>query len=134
MYATFTDYQAQGGQASEQDITPKLQAASDAVDALTFNRIVGKGFENLTTFQQEKVKRFCCLQADFLLENADAVESAMTHYSINGVTMEFGNAALYQIVEGLAVSNAAISLLNQTGLTSRLLTPKEVEPCVTQSW
>lgn len=128
MYADYAYYeQTYGGTAAEEDITPKLQAASDAIDVLTFSRINAIGWEKFTKFQQDKILRACCIQADFLFENADAVESAMTHYSINGVTMEFGNASLYQVIDGTAISNAAYSLLKLTGLASRFIYPPEVD-------
>lgn len=133
-YADYAYYAAHGGTAPEEVVSPRLEAASDDVDALTFSRINGIGFDNLTPFQQDKVRQATCLQADFLYENADAVGSAMRRYSINGVSMEFGNDALYGIVGGVAVSNAAMALLRQTGLTSRMLTRREVEPCAGRRW
>lgn len=126
-YADWTYYfEVYGGTAEESVITPKLQLASDAIDAVTFSRINAVTWEKLTEFQQACIQRACCVQADFLNENADAVESAMSHYSINGVTMEFGNAALYTVINGTAMSNAAYSLLKQTGLTSLIAYPPEV--------
>jgi hypothetical protein len=52
-----------------------LKAASRQIDTLTFNRIVRFGFDNLTEFQQEIIKECVCKQADFLYENADAIDS-----------------------------------------------------------
>ena len=134
LYATYAEYRANGGTAQEREVLPLLAASSDAIDALTFNRIVVIGWDKLTEFQRERITRACCIQADFLYENGDAVDSAMTHYSINGVTMEFGNAALYRIVDGVAFSNRAYSLLVQTGLMSRLARGREVEPCGGRAW
>lgn len=128
MYADFAYYSGTyGGTATEQEITPLLQAANDACDALTFSRINAIGWDNLTEFQQGLVRRFCCAQADFLLQNGDAVYSAMQSYSINGVSMTFGNAALYTVQGGTAVSNEALALLKRTGLTSLMFAPQEVD-------
>lgn len=133
-YADFAYYVEQGGTGAERDILPLLDAASDAIDALTFNRIRATGWERLTEYQRELVMKACCKQADFLYENADAVGSAMSRYSINGVTMEFGNAALYRLVGGVAVSSAAYRLLVQSGLTALLARGREVEPCGGRAW
>lgn len=128
MYADWAYYTGEyGGTAPELEIVPKLRAANDACDALTFSRIRAIGWEKLTEYQQDAVRRACCMQADFLYENADAVESSMSRYSINGVTMEFGNPSLYQMCNGVPVSNAALALLKQTGLTSLMFYPPEVD-------
>ena len=128
MYADWAYYSGEyGGTATQQAITPMLNAANDACDALTFSRIIAIGWENLTELQQDLIQRFCCAQADFLLENGDAVNSAMQSYSINGVSMTFGNPALYSIQNGVAVSNAAFELLKRTGLTSLMFYPPEVD-------
>ena len=134
MYADFAYYKANGGTVSEREITPKLQAASDNVDALTFYRINGIGWDKLTAFQRSQIQRACVVQADFLYDNEDAVASAMSEYAINGVRMKFGNAALYSIIEGVPFSNAAMSLLVSTGLTTRMALGREVEPCYIPVW
>ena len=128
LYADWAYYSGTyGGAASEEEITPKLAAANDACDALTFSRINAIGWDGLTPLQQDCVRRFCCIQADFLLENADAVDSAMTRYAINGVSMEFGNASLYTVRNGVAVSNRAMAVLSQSGLASLIAFPPEVD-------
>lgn len=132
MYVDYETYVANGGTASEQDITPKLATASDNVDALTFYRIRRKGWDALTEFQREQLERAIVVQAEFLYENADAVESAMEEYSINGVTMKFGNKALYSIESGIPINNVALTLIQSTGLASRMATYSEVEPCYFQ--
>lgn len=114
-----------GGQAGE-GIALYLDRASDAIDALTFNRIRAIGWDNLTEFQQGQVRKACCVQADFLAENADALDSALSSYAINGVSMTFGNGALYRVVGGVPVANAALVLIRSTGLASALAHPKEV--------
>ena len=133
-YATYADYVETGGTGAERDVLPMLDAASDAIDALTFNRIPAIGWERLTDFQRGKVVKACCKQAAFLYENEDAVASAMSRYSINGVSMEFGNAALYRVVGGVPVSNEAYRLLAQTGLTCLMARGSEVEPCGGRAW
>lgn len=127
MYADYEAYAASGGTASEEEIAPRLAQAGRDVDAVTFSRIVAIGWDRLTEFQRGLVVEACCIQADFLLENADAVESALERYAINGVSMEFGNAALYQVVGGVPMCNAAMALLRRTGLTSLMARRAEVD-------
>lgn len=129
MYLDYETYVSLGGTLTEEEITPKLATASDNVDALTFYRINAKGWDKLTEFQQSQILKACKEQADFLYYNADAVESAMSSYSINGVSMTFGNASLYSVVSGVPIANSALALLNATGLTCRMATYEEVEPC-----
>ena len=38
-------------------INQSLERASDQINTLTYNRIVGKGFNNLTEFQKDKIKK-----------------------------------------------------------------------------
>ena len=128
MYLDYLTYTGMGGTLTQAQASPVLQRASDMVDKLTFNRIVAVGWDRLTTYQQQQVEKFCFYQAEFLFENADAVESAMTSYAINGVSMQFGNPSLYSVVGGLPVSNMAMSYLESTGLVSRMVYAREVHP------
>ena len=53
-YATSADYAQYGsGNIQPEELDQILYNASRQIDSLTFNRIVGKGFDNLTDFQQE---------------------------------------------------------------------------------
>ncbi len=102
----------------ENDLTKYLQEATDDVNTLTFNRIIGKGFENLTDFQKDIIQRVCCQFADFKFENADIIESVLSSYSINGVSQSFGNNDFnVKIIEGIAIPYRLFRLLGQTGLT-----------------
>ena len=125
-YADYTWYRDVFGGKAGEGIAIYLDRASDAVDALTFNRIRAIGWDSLTEFQQGNVRRACCIQADFLAENADALDTALSAYAINGVSMEFGNGALYRVVGGVPVSNAALALIRATGLASLMARPQEV--------
>ncbi|MFR2692664.1 MAG: hypothetical protein ACLTBV_18680 [Enterocloster bolteae] len=66
----------------------QLKQASRHVDSLTYNRIVGRGFSNLTAFQQETIQEVVCQQADFEYENTRTRSARSCHgYSINGVSV-----------------------------------------------
>lgn len=98
-----------------------LRQASRHIDSLTYNRIVAAGFENLTQFQQEIIKEVCCRQAQFEVENEDAISSVLSSYSINGVSMAFGSSWNVFTEHGVAMRRDVYSLLQQTGLCCRLL-------------
>lgn len=121
-YATTEDYQLYGsGSISNDLIERSLRTASRHVDALTFNRIVGKGFTSLTSFQRELITEAVCLQADFEYENADEIATVLSGYSLNGVSVQFGEGWNVKVQNGIAMRKDTYELLNQTGLTCRTL-------------
>lgn len=104
----------------EEKLEKALKQASRHIDSLTYNRIVGRGFSNLTDFQQEIIKEVVCQQADFETENADMISSVLSSYSINGVSMQFGSAWNVYTDKGVAMKRDTYALLCQTGLCCRL--------------
>lgn len=117
-YATSADYAQYGsGNIQPEELDKILHNASRQIDSLTFNRIVGKGFDNLTDFQQEIITESCCKLADFLHDNADLLGSAFSSYSVNGVSMSFGGMAV-TVINGVPASREIYSLLCQSGLCS----------------
>ena len=120
-YVTASEYAELGyTDLPTEDATRLLIEASRNVDTLTFNRIVAKGFDNLTDFQKEIIKQVVCEQADFLYDNADAIASVLDSYSINGVSMRFGTGFNVIMEGGLPIQSTTYSLLEQTGLCCRL--------------
>ena len=120
-YVTPTEYAEMGFNAiPAEDRAKFLNEASRQVDTMTFNRIVAKGFDHLTQFQQDIVKQVVCDQAEFLFENADAISSVLDSYSINGVSMRFGTGFNVVTEESIPTQGTTYSLLQQTGLCSRL--------------
>lgn len=111
----------QGTTVPENDLAGVLETVSMHIDSLTFNRIVGQGFSSLTQFQQDVVKKVCCMQADFEYENADEISSVLSGYSINGVSAQFGNSWNVLIEQGIAMRKDIYALLSQTGLCCRLV-------------
>lgn len=96
--------------------------ASRHIDILTFNRIIAKGFENLTDYQRDVIKTVCERQAVFELDNADLVDSALASYSINGVSMGINdNSWAVHIQSGVVMRQSDYELLKTTGLCSRIL-------------
>lgn len=102
------------------DLEMALRQASRHIDALTYNRIVGQGFSNLTEFQQEIIQEVVCQQADFEYENADEINTILQSYSINGVSAQFGSSWNVFTDKGVAMKRDVYALLCQTGLCCRL--------------
>lgn len=98
-----------------------LREASKRIDTLTYNRIVGKGFLNLTPFQQQTITEVCCELADFYQENEDLVESVLKNYSVNGVSMGFGESWNVSVFNGIAMKRSTYEELSKTGLCCRRL-------------
>lgn len=120
-YADLDDYRAYCKETVEDDELKKaLIKASRQVDTLTFNRVVGRGFENLSVFQQEIIKEVVCEQAAFNISNSDLLESVLTGYSVNGVSMQFGESWNVRVQKGVAMKRELYSILEQTGLCCQL--------------
>lgn len=121
-YAAVEDYTAHGsGCIPDDQFERALRTASRHIDTLTYNRIVGQGFDLLTEFQREIIKEVVCLQADFEYENADEINTILSSYSINGVSAQFGESWNVFADMGIAMKRDVYELLKQTGLCCRLL-------------
>lgn len=104
----------------EKELQNALRKASRHIDTLTYNRIVGRGFDRLTEHQQEIVREVVCQQADFEYENAEVIDTVLQSYSINGVSMQFGESWNVNVNDGIAMKRDVYAFLAQTGLTCRL--------------
>lgn len=115
MYLEPSEYQ---GSIPAEQLESRLRRACRDIDSLTFNRIVSAGFENLTEFQQGLVKEAVQLHVDFCYDNAELLDSPLSAYSINGVSMSFDKSKI--VTEGsVTTSNEVYGLLMQTGLCYR---------------
>ena len=120
-YVTPSEYEEYGFNDIPADVLEKfLTKASHQIDSMTFNRIVDKGFDNLTAFQQDIIKRAVCDHANFIYENEDALSSVIDSYSINGVSMKFGDGMNITTDDGVTMEKDTLALLKQTGLCCRL--------------
>ena len=119
MYADLEYYHNKyGGRLSDEEAEKALKQASRHIDILTYRRIAGIGFENLTPFQQETVKEVACMMADFESANASMINSLINSYSINGASISFsGESANCQLINGIIVQRDVYEMLNMTGLT-----------------
>ena len=123
MYASVEYYKTTyRGNLEDESIDKALQQASRHIDTLTYNRIVGIGFDNLTEYQQGIIKECECLMADWETENADYINSMLSSYSLNGASMSFtGNSASAVVTNGVAVSRDIYSHLQKCGMCTRVL-------------
>lgn len=108
------------GAIPEENLETALYDASRHIDSLTFNRIIGKGYDNLTEFQKEILGQVCVKQADFEYENKDILESIVSSYSINGVSMGIDASGWNVFTQnGVVMKRDVYDLLKQTGLCCR---------------
>lgn len=125
MYTPYADesyyYETYQGKALKGDECQRfLKQASRHIDSLTYNRIVGEGFSNLTAFQQDVIREVICEQADFEYENAEVIETVLSSYSINGTAMQFTQSWNVYTDKGVAMRKDIYALLSQTGICCRL--------------
>ena len=109
-----------GSQIPENELERALTQASRHIESLTYNRIVGRGFSNLTVFQQDVIREVVCQQADFEYENADEINTILSSYSLNGASVQFGSSWNVYTEKGVAIKRDVYALLSQTGLCCRL--------------
>ena len=124
MYASVDFYKNvyKGTLTDDAEIERALNKASRHIDTLTYNRIVGLGFDKLVSFQQMVIKECECLMADWETENADYINSLLSSYSLNGASMSFsGNSASACVVNGIVISRDIYSHLQKCGLCTRSL-------------
>ena len=121
-YATPEYYQDtyNGSMIPADQLEKALREASRHIDSLTYNRIIGRGFSNLTPFQQETIREAVCQQADFEYENADEISTILSGYSLNGASVQFGQSWNVYTDKGVAMMRDTYALLSQTGMCCRL--------------
>lgn len=104
------------------DIRELLDLAETKIDEVTFNRIRGRGFENLTEFQKEKVQKAVCLQADYIQANGGEytdMAANIESYSVLDINVTVGGNRT--AAQRLGMDALAYRLLEQTGLMRRAL-------------
>lgn len=119
-YATYDDYltRCPGGRLEVCQADTWLAAAQRDVDALTYGRIVDRGWDNLTPYQRDLICQAVCEQAEFRGEYGELLSNPLASYGINGVSMSWDSSKLMQC-RGVYTRPAIYSLLQQTGLTYR---------------
>lgn len=111
-----------GNKLTKENVEKYLKLSQEKIDSITFNRIVKKGFNNLTEFQKEKVSQAICYQAEYIFENGynNENDSDISSYSILDISInvkENNNTKAKQ--ENM--SEIAYDLIHKTGLDCRIL-------------
>ena len=103
------------------EIDKYLQEATEKIDSITFNRIVGRGFDNLTEFQKEKVQKAVCYQAEYIFTNGfnDENKQDITSYSVLDISVNVNADKQKTQAEKECMSEKAYDLISKTGLTTR---------------
>lgn len=120
MYADADYYKREysGNAIPDEILLAHLSRASDQIDALTYNRIRGRGgFDNLSCYQQECVQKAVCAQAEFNAQYGAYADMPLTGYSIGDVSLSFAT----EKVNGVATTREVLQYLAQTGLSCRRL-------------
>lgn len=102
---------------SEVSVNQKLERASDQIDTLTYNRINAMGFNNLTEFQKDKIKKATCIHAEFIEQYGSYIDIPLSSFSAGSTSVSF-NA---NKVNGITTTQEVINYLKQTGLNCRRL-------------
>ncbi len=115
MYYYLDDYN--GTAIPPEALERHLRRASDQVDALTYNRIRGRGFENLSYYQQECVQKAVCAQAEFNAQYGAYADMPLSGYKIGDVSLNFAG----EKVNGVATTREVLQYLGQSGLATRVV-------------
>lgn len=106
----------------DDEIEKYLKLAQEKIDSITYNRIVAKGFNNLTKFQQEKIKDAVCYQAEYIYENGynNEDDRDVSSYSVLDISVSVDNSNDNKtIAQKENMSEIAFDYANKTGLTTR---------------
>lgn len=103
---------------SGEEIEQYLQLASEKIDEITFNRIVGN-FDKLTNFQKKKIQEATCYQANYF--NTNGTESVdLSSYSLLDMSITLKDNKSKTVAEKNNMSEKAYRLVKETGLTTRI--------------
>lgn len=105
------------------EIEKYLRLAQEKIDSITFNRIVAIGFNNLTKFQQEKIKDAICYQAEYIYVNGYNNEDNrdVSSYNVLDISVSVDNSNSNKtIAQGKNMSEMAYDYVHKTGLDSKL--------------
>lgn len=102
---------------SQEELTRTLAKAEREVNHLCFGRINGKGFDNLTPYQQSFIKEAVCLQADYNKQYGPYLNSPLKNYSAGSTKVEMADVSC----GGISTTQEIINLLEDTGLRCLVL-------------
>ena len=94
-----------------------IRQACIRIDEVTFNRIKGVGFEHLTPFQQDCIRKAVCYQAKYISEHGYD-ESEISSYSVGSISASVDSGKT--VAQNYGLDSLAYSILKQTGLMNRI--------------
>lgn len=105
----------------DNDINKYLELAQEKIDSITKNRIVYIGFDKLTTFQQDKIKKAICYEAEHIFNNGYNNENSneINSYSVLDININVKENNTQTQAKTLNMSEIAYDLINKTGLSVR---------------
>lgn len=112
-----------GNKLSEDEIEKYLKLAQEKIDSITYNRIVAIGFNNLTKFQQEKIRDAICYQAEYIYSNGYNNEDNrdVSSYSVLDISVSVDNSNSNKtIAQRKNMSEMAYDYVHKTGLDNKL--------------
>ena len=115
--STYYEENFKGTIIPSEGIENKLERASDQIDTLTYNRIHGKGFDNLTSFQQDIIRKAVCSHAEFIEQYGSYINVPLSGFSAGSISVSFNAEKL----NGITTTQEVLNYLKQTGLTCRRL-------------
>lgn len=106
-----------------EDVDKYLQEATEKIDSITYNRIVAKGYNNLTLFQKDKIQKAVCYQAEYILKNGfnDEEKEDISSYSVLDISVNVKSKddSEKTQAEKKCMSEMAYDSISKTGLTTR---------------
>lgn len=96
-----------------------LNRAYRQINIICKNRLDDGTIDSFPEKVQNIVKTVICEQADFNTDNADLINSALSEYKINGVSVKFETNSQIKNYGGIFIKGELISELAIYGLTYR---------------
>lgn len=118
-YADFSDYRNIIGEddiLETKEIEDNLELASVKIDEMTFGRINGVGFDNLTPFQRDCIRQATCYQTQYIAQNGYDEEDVES-YSVGKLSISKGQSE--NTASRHHMSPTAYALLRSSGLMFR---------------
>lgn len=117
MYVTPEEYLKEHNLIPQDELEKALVKAERDIDHLCFGRIKGKGFDKLTSYQQQLIREAVCLQADYVKQYGAYINSPLKGYSAGSTKVELADVTY----GGISTSQEVINLLEDTGLRCQVL-------------
>ena len=103
----------------DNDVEKYLKLAQEKIDDITYNRIVHIGFDRLTDFQKECIRKAICYQAEYYLTNG-VNSSDVSSYSVLDISINVDNTQKTE-AQKKDIDEIAYMNIKKSGLTSGLL-------------